>query len=45
MNLHEAAGDGDVAEVRQLMAAGAEVDEKGEHGMTPLHWAATDGHV
>ena len=45
MNLHEAAGDGDVAEVRQLMAAGAEVDEKGEHGMTPLHWAATEGHV
>ena len=45
-NLHEAAINDDVAEVRRLVAAGADVDEqRGEFGMRPLHWAAEVGQV
>jgi hypothetical protein len=45
MNLHDAAENGDVAEVRRLVAAGAEVEALGEHGARPLHVAAGYGHV
>jgi ankyrin repeat protein len=46
MNLHEAVESGDVVEVRRLVAAGADVEEqRGEHGLRPLHWTADHGHV
>lgn len=34
--LHHAAGDGDVAKVRRLLAAGRAVDQRNEYGMTAL---------
>ena len=38
MNLHDAAADGDVAEARRLVAAGADVEEqRGQYGRRPLH--------
>jgi hypothetical protein len=46
MHLHEVVESGDVAEVRRLVAAGADVEEpRGEHGIRPLHMAAGSGHV
>jgi len=43
--LHIAAGNGDEACVRVLLAAPAIiVDSKNHHDSTPLHWAITDGH-
>jgi ankyrin repeat protein len=45
MNLREAAMDGNVAEVRRLVAAGADVNELNELGVTALHCAAVEGHV
>jgi hypothetical protein len=45
MDLYEAAGSGDVTEVRRLVAAGADVNKQDEDGMRPLHVAATTGHV
>jgi ankyrin repeat protein len=45
-NLHEAAWNGDVAEMRRLVAAGADVEEqRGVFGRRPLHVAAHNGHV
>ena len=41
-NLYGAARSGDVVEVRGLVAAGSDVEERGEDGGTPLHVA---GHV
>ena len=43
--LHKAAKDGDVSEVKELLAKGAEVNAKGKDGETPLHWAALLGHL
>ena len=43
--LHEAAEDGDVSEVKQLLAKGAEVNAKTSDGYTPLHTAAMFGHL
>jgi ankyrin repeat protein/uncharacterized protein YjgD (DUF1641 family) len=43
--LLQAAKDGDVAELRRLVAAGINVDEQNAVGMTGLHWAAGYGHV
>jgi hypothetical protein len=45
MNLSEAAVIGNVAEVQRLVAAGADVNEQGEDGWRPLHYAAAKGHV
>ena len=41
-NLYEAARSGDVVEVRGLVAAGSDVEERGEDGGTPLHVAAEE---
>ena len=46
MNLHDAAQNGDVVDVRRLVAAGADVDEqRGEARSMPLHWASENGAV
>ena len=37
MNLHAAAASGDVAAVRRLVTAGADVEEYGEGGERPVH--------
>ena len=42
--LHEAAGAGDVDEVRRLLAEGEDIGEMGALG-TPLHWAALKGRL
>jgi ankyrin repeat protein len=44
-DLYGAALNGDVAEVRRLVAAGADVDEAGPAGWTPLYVAAMNGRV
>ena len=44
--LHDAVVSGDVAEMRRLVAAGADVEEqRGVFGRRPLHVAAHNGHV
>ena len=43
--LHEAAEDGDVSEVKELLSKGTEVDAKSNLGYTPLHKAAHGGHL
>ncbi len=43
--LHRAAGNGDVAAVRQLLEANAHIDARNARGETPLHYAARGGHV
>ena len=44
--LYEAARSGDVVEVRGMVAAGSDVEERGgDEGGTPLHVAAEEGHV
>lgn len=45
MSIIEAVKQGDVAKVRELLAAGAFVDDLGEGGRTPLHEAAIAGNV
>jgi ankyrin repeat protein len=45
MELRAAAGSGDVAEVRRLVALGADVNAQGVGGMSPLHCAAANGQV
>jgi hypothetical protein len=41
--LHQATQNGDVEQVKQLIAQGANVDHENEQGMTPLHWSALNG--
>ncbi len=41
--LHLAARNGRVAEVREHIEQGADMDEADDHGLTPLHWAALNG--
>ena len=43
--LYGAAHRGDVAEMRRLVAAGADVNEPGFGGVRPLQWAAVRGQV
>jgi ankyrin repeat protein len=43
--LHDAALDGEVTEMRRLVAAGAIVDERDADGDTALHCASMNGHV
>ena len=45
MELLLAAEDGNVSEVRRLVAEGADVNMQGEGGWSPLHLAAGNGHV
>lgn len=40
-----AARDNDVNAVRLMLAAGWPVDARGQHGGTPLHWAAWNGNT
>ena len=42
-DLHTAARDGDVARVRTLIEAGADVNWWDEDG-SPLYWASSNGH-
>ena len=43
--LHFAAQDGNVEDVRRLLAAGYPVNRFDEIGNTPLHYAAMEGHL
>lgn len=43
--LHSAAGSGNVAAARRLLAAGAEIEAIGKGGWTPLHVATFKGHL
>jgi len=43
-SLHEAARDGDIAQVQSHFLKGANIDENDEDGFTPLHLAASRGH-
>jgi hypothetical protein len=42
--LHAAAAQGDVALIKQLLAAGANVNATDPHGRTPMHVAAYRSH-
>ncbi|MBI2751329.1 MAG: ankyrin repeat domain-containing protein [Burkholderiales bacterium] len=41
--LHDAVRNGDEANVKTLLAGGANVNAKNNDGATPLHWAAGEG--
>lgn len=43
--MHWMAFNGDVAGVRQLIVAGADIDDRVQSGSTPLHLAAYNGHT
>ena len=43
--LHRAARDGDVEQIKTLMASGADPDAQDDQGNTPLHWAAMNVHA
>jgi ankyrin repeat protein len=42
--LHQAAARGDIAGIRALVAAGADVNEADHQGATALYWASRGGH-
>ena len=44
MSIHDAARDGNIKAVKQHLAAGTDVNAKGDIGRTPLHLAAWKGH-
>ena len=44
-NLHSAAEKGNIAKMQQLLAAGANIEEKDGNDRTPLHIAARDGQA
>jgi ankyrin repeat protein len=44
-DLMEAAGQGDEAEVRRLLAAGARANQPDQNGWLPLHRASFNGHL
>ncbi len=41
--LHQAAIDGDLEEVKQILKSGIQVNSKSKTGATALHWAAFKG--
>jgi ankyrin repeat protein len=43
VDIHEAAGTGNIEAVKQHLAAGADVNAKFDDGQTPLHNAAQNG--
>jgi hypothetical protein len=43
--MHKAAGDGDVATIKRMLAEGVDVNVQGPQGVQPLHEAAYHGHV
>ena len=43
-NLHDAVERGDVDAVRNLIEGGADVNKARDDGVTPLYWAALQGH-
>ena len=43
--LHDAARDGDLEQIRSLIAGSAELDARGENGETPLILAILEGHA
>src|ERR1700743_1442632 len=44
MELHDAAGSGDTAAIKRLIAAGFDVNATNSSGDTPLHKAAANNH-
>ena len=44
MDIFQAAKTGNIDRVRELIAAGADVNQQNNDGWTPLHWAAYNGH-
>ncbi len=45
LELLEAASDGNLEEVKELIVAGADVDARDNYGWTSLHIASRDGHL
>jgi ankyrin repeat protein/beta-lactamase regulating signal transducer with metallopeptidase domain len=43
-SLHQAATDGDLGQVKELLSKGTGVNETDQSGLTPLHLAAMGGH-
>ena len=43
--LHDASAAGDIAEVKRLLDAGADVNAKDKYGETPLHWTSVSGRA
>jgi ankyrin repeat protein len=43
-SIHDAANGGNIEAVKQHIAAGADVNAKGEEGLTPLQYATFHGH-
>ena len=44
INIHEAAKNGSLEQVQAFLKSGENVDVKDKHGMTPLYYAAVNGH-
>ena len=44
ISIQEAAKEGNVKAIKQHIAAGTDVNAKGDAESTPLHWAANGGH-
>ena len=45
MNISQASKEGNLVRVRELLAQGANIDEKNRYGYTPLHLASEYGHL
>lgn len=43
-SLHGAAEEANLAKLKCLIEGSGDVDVRGENGVTPLHWAADQGH-
>ena len=42
---HMAARRGDITLMKSLLSGGYDIESKGDHGTTPLHWTAFKGHL